>query len=202
MNDVLHVIARRALAASSCASEHAVWHAISTELAIDPRGANGPTAKADLIVSEILDSGLIGEGVLHTMRDAAARLLAPGGQLLPMGASVYAMAIELREPETSQADVDLSALGQLQAASIMVDPIRSATSSCRLRSSPSPFTLRRPGRSTSMARRLSIRRCASRCPPSSAARATPFCGGSTCTWMRRRPSQPDRAQACAPGSRM
>lgn len=114
MNDVLHVTARRTLAASSCASEHAVWHAISTELAIDPRGANGPTAKADLIVSEILDSGLIGEGVLHTMRDAAARLLAPGGQLLPMGASVYAMAIELREPETSQADVDLSALGQLR----------------------------------------------------------------------------------------
>ena len=185
-------------------SEHAVWHAISTELAIDPRGANGPTAKADLIVSEILDSGLIGEGVLHTMRDAAARLLAPGGQLLPMGASVYAMAIELREPETSQADVDLSALGQLRKG-CFESSVRLHTVGHVKLSSPllafsfhfaTPGPLDVDGKTPlDQEVRLSL-------PAVKRARATPFCGGSTCTWMRRRPSQPDRAQACAPGSRM
>ena len=49
--------------------------------------------KADLIVSEILDSGLIGEGVLHTMRDATSRLLT-NGTLIPKGARVYVMAVD------------------------------------------------------------------------------------------------------------
>jgi len=59
----------------------------------------GPSAKADVIVSEILDATLIGEGVLHTMRDATARLLAPGGRLVPCGARIYCMAVELGTPE-------------------------------------------------------------------------------------------------------
>ena len=113
MSDVLHVTARRTLEASGVnPSSSAVWHTISTELPIDPSGVNGPPGQADLIVSEILDSGLIGEGVLHTMRDAASRLLAPGGQLLPRGATVYAMAVELRPPEVG--DFDLRALEQLR----------------------------------------------------------------------------------------
>lgn len=39
--------------------------------------------RADLIVSEIVDCGLIGEGVLPTVRHAREHLLAPGGTLLP-----------------------------------------------------------------------------------------------------------------------
>lgn len=111
MNDLLQVTARKTLAASGVA-QSSVWHAISTELQIDPTGEKGPSAKADLIVSEILDSGLIGEGVLHTMRDATSRLLAPGGTVLPAAATVYAMAVELRPPEFG--DFDLGALEQLR----------------------------------------------------------------------------------------
>jgi hypothetical protein len=80
MSDVLNQTARSTLDASGC--EHVrVWHAISSDLPIDPSGKEGPSARADLIVSEVLDSGLVGEGVLHTMRDATSRLLAPGGQV-------------------------------------------------------------------------------------------------------------------------
>ena len=61
----------------------------------------------------MLDTGLIGEGVLQTMRDATRRLLAPGGQLVPSSATVYAMAVELREPEVD--GLDFSCLASLYA---------------------------------------------------------------------------------------
>ena len=44
---------------------------MSVELPIDPSGRDGPERKADVIVSETLDSGCIGEGVLHSARFAA-----------------------------------------------------------------------------------------------------------------------------------
>jgi len=42
----------------------------------------------DLIVTEIVDCGLIGEGLLPTLRHARQRLLKPGGRLLPHAARV------------------------------------------------------------------------------------------------------------------
>lgn len=43
---------------------------------------------ADIIVSEIVSNELLGEAVLPVMEDAVARLLAPGGRLIPSSASV------------------------------------------------------------------------------------------------------------------
>ena len=40
-----------------------VWNLISTELPLDASRVTGPAAKADVIVSEVLDAGCIGEGV-------------------------------------------------------------------------------------------------------------------------------------------
>lgn len=45
--------------------------------------------RVDLIVSEIVDCGLIGEGVLPTVAHAREHLLAPGGTLLPESARVF-----------------------------------------------------------------------------------------------------------------
>jgi predicted RNA methylase len=113
MNDVLSETAERTLRASGVPAEAAkVWHAISTELPLDPTGREGPVQPADLIVSETLDSSLLGEGVLHTMRDAVRRLLAPSGTLLPCGARVHAMAVELRPPE--QLAFDFGCVEQLR----------------------------------------------------------------------------------------
>ncbi|MBC7603316.1 MAG: 50S ribosomal protein L11 methyltransferase [Ramlibacter sp.] len=45
-------------------------------------------AKADILVHEIFSSELLGEHVLPAIEDAKARLLKPGGAVLPMAASV------------------------------------------------------------------------------------------------------------------
>ena len=56
-------------------------------------GPDGPTLprRADVLLSELLDSTLLGEGVLATVRDAW-RLLKPGAIVLPCAARVYAQA--------------------------------------------------------------------------------------------------------------
>lgn len=44
---------------------------------------------ADLVISEIVDCGLIGEGLLPTVRHARTHLLRPGGKLLPSHARLF-----------------------------------------------------------------------------------------------------------------
>lgn len=68
LSDVITVVAKR--------SNHLI---VGTDL---PR-------RADLIVSEIVDCGLIGEGVLPTVAHAREHLLAPGGTLLPESARLF-----------------------------------------------------------------------------------------------------------------
>ena len=50
--------------------------------------------KADLMVSEILDVGLLGEGVIPTLRHAYANLLKPDAVVIPKAADVYAVLLE------------------------------------------------------------------------------------------------------------
>jgi len=50
--------------------------------------------KADLLVSEILDVGLLGEGVLPTLRHAWANLLQPNATIIPKAADIYGVLIE------------------------------------------------------------------------------------------------------------
>ena len=59
MNDVLARVASGTLQASGVTAAN-VWHTISTDLPLDPTGKAGPTGRADVIVSEVLDSGLLG----------------------------------------------------------------------------------------------------------------------------------------------
>jgi len=58
----------------------------STELRI----GRDMVAPADLLVSEILSSEFVGEGVVATLRDAHARLLHPGARSIPKGGAVLA----------------------------------------------------------------------------------------------------------------
>jgi SAM-dependent methyltransferase len=50
--------------------------------------------RADLIVSEIVDCGLIGEGLLPAVRHARRHLLADGGRLLPASSRVLGCLVE------------------------------------------------------------------------------------------------------------
>jgi predicted RNA methylase len=51
---------------------------------------------ADIMVYEVFDSGLIGEGVLHILAAARRRLLAGDATLVPCRAMVYAQPVEMR----------------------------------------------------------------------------------------------------------
>ncbi|KAL4447971.1 hypothetical protein ABPG75_005190 [Micractinium tetrahymenae] len=52
--------------------------------------------QADLLVQEVFDSGCIGEGVLHILAAAQARLLRPGAAMVPAAARVFCQPIQLR----------------------------------------------------------------------------------------------------------
>lgn len=59
----------------------------------------------DLAVFEVFDSGLIGEGILHILAAAKAKLLMPDAYLVPCSADVYAQPIQLRVNSVKGLDV-------------------------------------------------------------------------------------------------
>lgn len=59
----------------------------------------------DLAIFEVFDSGLIGEGILHILAAAKAKLLMPNATLVPCRAEVYAQPIQMRVDSTHGLDV-------------------------------------------------------------------------------------------------
>ena len=49
---------------------------------------------AEALVFEVLDSELLGEGVLPSLRDARQRLLTPGAPVVPARATVFAALVQ------------------------------------------------------------------------------------------------------------
>ncbi|WP_218150564.1 50S ribosomal protein L11 methyltransferase [Actinokineospora terrae] len=84
-NPVLAAVAEQIIAAHGLAEVITVVPKLSTDLVV---GVDLPR-RADVIVSEIVDCGLVGEGVLPTVRHAREHLLEPGGVLLPDSAVLY-----------------------------------------------------------------------------------------------------------------
>ncbi|MFE0699542.1 50S ribosomal protein L11 methyltransferase [Streptomyces sp. NPDC058872] len=70
-------------------------HGLSDVITVIPRRSDELTIgrelerPVDVIVSEIVDCGLIGEGILPTMLHARTHLLAPGGRLMPPSARIH-----------------------------------------------------------------------------------------------------------------
>jgi protein arginine N-methyltransferase 7 len=60
---------------------------------LEPHAVGG---QFDLLVCEIVDNQLLGEGVLTTIADARRRLLTPGATIIPSGAKVFATPVEMR----------------------------------------------------------------------------------------------------------
>ncbi|GAB2443046.1 50S ribosomal protein L11 methyltransferase [Streptomyces incanus] len=85
MNPLLAEVARNVVDAHGLSDVITVIGKPSTEL--DPeRDLGGPV---DVLVSEIVDCGLIGEGLLPSVRHAREHLLAPDGIMLPSAARLY-----------------------------------------------------------------------------------------------------------------
>ncbi|WP_203787414.1 50S ribosomal protein L11 methyltransferase [Longispora fulva] len=107
-NPVLAGLARRIIARQGLSDVITVIPKMSTDLRV---GVDLP-ARADVIVSEIVDCGLLGEGLLPVVRHAREHLLAPGGLLIPesarlVGALVNSVAIDRLNRVDSAAGFDV-----------------------------------------------------------------------------------------------
>ena len=85
--------------------------------------------KADLLVTETVDCGLLGEGIIPTILHARENLLKEGAQIIPKSATVYATIIEsnrLRNLNYADraAGFDVSPINQYATAGYF--PVRSA----------------------------------------------------------------------------
>ncbi|MFC0861734.1 50S ribosomal protein L11 methyltransferase [Sphaerimonospora cavernae] len=84
-NPLLAEIASQVVASHGLSDTITVIPKMSSQLEVGQE-LNRPV---DVIISEIVDCGLIGEGILPTMRHAREHLLAPGGRLMPPSARIY-----------------------------------------------------------------------------------------------------------------
>ena len=58
------------------------------------------TSKADILVMEVFDCGLIGEGALHILKHADAHLLQSDAIRIPCGAAVFVQPVQLDRAES------------------------------------------------------------------------------------------------------
>lgn len=89
-NPLLAEIAHQVIDAHGMGKAVTVIPKRSTELVVG-RDMDTP---ADLVMTEIADCGLVGEGLLPTMRHARQHLLAEGGQLLPQSARLFGFLVD------------------------------------------------------------------------------------------------------------
>jgi type II protein arginine methyltransferase len=89
-NPVMAEIARQVVAAHGMADIITIVTKRSTDVRVGP-DLDKPV---DFIVSEIVDCGLIGEGLLPTMVHAREHLLAPGGQILPESGRIFGFLLD------------------------------------------------------------------------------------------------------------
>jgi predicted nicotinamide N-methyase len=86
----LAMAAERIVASNGLSDVVTILNKRSDELSI---GVDMP-GPADVIVTEIVDCGLVGEGILPTLRHAREHLLKPGGIIVPQAARLIAVPIE------------------------------------------------------------------------------------------------------------
>lgn len=94
MSGALAAVAREVMVDNGYADRVTVHHKRSTALRVGAgRDADLP-GHADVLVSEILDAGLLGEGHAPSIRHARAHLLKPGARIIPAAATLWALPME------------------------------------------------------------------------------------------------------------
>jgi type II protein arginine methyltransferase len=119
--------ARENIVRNGLADRITVINKPSTELVV---GVDLP-ARADLLVSELLDNSILGEAVLPTLEDAKARLIQPSAPILPYGIALRGVLVDgapwrhlYRMDESC--GLDLSAFNHLAPPTILL-PIAGQT---------------------------------------------------------------------------
>ncbi len=134
-NPVLAEMTREIVARHGLSDVITVIPRFSTDLRV---GIDLPRP-ADLIVSEIVDCGLVGEGILPTIRHARRELLVPGGRLLPksariMGALVESEVVDGLNRVRTAAGFDVGLLNEVATKGHF--PVRLSTRPHRMLSAP------------------------------------------------------------------
>ncbi|KAG5179122.1 S-adenosyl-L-methionine-dependent methyltransferase [Tribonema minus] len=93
-NAVLCQVAARAAAASGYQDRLTLLHSHSDAL---ERGRDLPLGGVDVIVTELVDSGLLGERIVAVLRSAVRLLAGAGALVVPRGATVWVQLIESQE---------------------------------------------------------------------------------------------------------
>ncbi|KAK9832356.1 hypothetical protein WJX74_007506 [Apatococcus lobatus] len=91
--------------------------------------------KADVIVTEIFDSELLGEGVLPSLQHALSALAKDGAHVIPAGADIYAQLVEcsfLRNSAVVQGKDDLQPLRELHVDSLYPEHLALLTNPVKL----------------------------------------------------------------------
>jgi predicted RNA methylase len=99
MNPAVAEVAREIVALNGFADRITVLNKHSRDVTLDDLG--GP---ADLLVSEIVDNCILGEGVLPAHETAVKHLLKPDGQVIPARGTVRAALVDTLTAEASKLD--------------------------------------------------------------------------------------------------
>jgi predicted RNA methylase len=123
-------VAERVAARNGFADRISIVRKWSTDVAV---GAELPRL-ADVLVTEIIDCALVGEGIVDTVRHAREHLLAPQARIVPARATLYAQLVESRALEHLNhvrrvAGFDVSDLNRL--SSLAYFPLRLAQTDYR-----------------------------------------------------------------------
>ena len=78
----------------NCSLQVLCLHSHNLEVGHGSQESDRLPRRADLLVSELLDSTLLAEGLLPTVRDAWQRLLQPGARVVPEGCRVWAQIVQ------------------------------------------------------------------------------------------------------------
>ncbi|MBC7693482.1 MAG: 50S ribosomal protein L11 methyltransferase [Methylotenera sp.] len=102
--EAIPMIARKAeeiIRKNGFADRVKVINRLSTNLAVGEQvsigSATGLAERADVLVTEIFDDGLLGEGAFVAIKHAITHLLKPNAQIIPAGVRVTAVCIESAE---------------------------------------------------------------------------------------------------------
>lgn len=116
MNKDLAEVAERIVSKNKWQDNIKVFHKKSSALKI----GTDMSQKADVLVSEILDTGLLGEGVFPSIRHAQRELLKEDAVIIPKSADIHAVLIQSDElkkihPIQTVSGFDLSIFNEFQA---------------------------------------------------------------------------------------
>lgn len=93
MVPAMAAVARHCVQANGMADRIRIHEMKSTDIEADAIGG-----RAGMLVCELVDNEMLGEGTLFSIADARRRLLVPKARVVPRGGSLFALPIEVKTP--------------------------------------------------------------------------------------------------------